>query len=315
MVKNSERKKKILILFSAFLFFLPIFVNAQQIDISVSAEVQGPAPYCGDGTCNSGETCSTCPEDCGTCGGVGGGGVIIIVLPANVIFEGRAYPKAFLTLLRNGQVAATFFAENSGLFKKELTGVPSGTYTFGIWAQDIKGRKSVTLSFTVGILPERTTTISGIFISPTIEIGSTQVEKGEMVDISGQVFPESEVNIFIASDEIVKATKASLKGDWIYKLDSSSLEEREHKARAKAVYGDGEQSPFSQTLTFLVMKKGALVCRGADLNFDKKVNLIDFSILLYYWHQRKPANICADINQDGIVDLVDFSIVMYYWTK
>ncbi|MFH1451539.1 MAG: dockerin type I repeat-containing protein, partial [bacterium] len=245
----------------------------------------------------------------------GGGGGVTIVLPANVVFEGRAYPKAFLTLLRNGQVAATFFAEDSGLFEKELTGVPSGTYAFGIWAQDSKGRKSVTVSFTVGILPERTTTISGIFISPTIEVGPTQVEKGEIVDIAGQVFPESEVNVFIASDEMVKTTKASLTGDWIYKLDTGSLEETEHKTRARAVYGDGEQSPFSQTLSFLVVKRGALVCQGADLNFDKKVNLIDFSILLYYWHQKKSANICADINQDGIVDLVDFSIMMYYWTK
>ncbi|HOW37143.1 MAG TPA: hypothetical protein PLK34_02755, partial [Candidatus Pacearchaeota archaeon] len=40
--------------------------------------------YCGDGTCNNGETCSTCSNDCGTCpssgenennaGGGGGGG-------------------------------------------------------------------------------------------------------------------------------------------------------------------------------------------------------------------------------------------------
>ena len=296
MIRRFEEKKRILILLLAVLFFLPAFVKAQQVDISISAEVSGP---------------SVSPPP----GGGGGGGAVTIVLPADVIFEGRVYPKAFLTLLRNGQVATTFFTENSGLFKKELTGVPSGTYTFGIWAEDTKGRKSVTLSFTVGLLPERTTTISGIFISPTIEVGPTQVEKGEIVDISGQVFPESEVNIFIASDEIVKTTKASLKGDWIYKLDSSSLEEREHQARAKAVYSDGEQSSFSQSLSFLVVKRGALVCQGADLNFDKKVNLIDFSILLYYWHQKKPANICTDINQDDMVDLVDFSIMMYYWTR
>ncbi|MCG2698565.1 VWA domain-containing protein [Candidatus Parcubacteria bacterium] len=31
-------------------------------------------PYCGDGTCGGGETCSTCSTDCGSCGGGGGGG-------------------------------------------------------------------------------------------------------------------------------------------------------------------------------------------------------------------------------------------------
>ena len=30
-----------------------------------------PEPYCGDGTCSAGETCSTCPDDCGQCQGTG----------------------------------------------------------------------------------------------------------------------------------------------------------------------------------------------------------------------------------------------------
>jgi hypothetical protein len=33
-----------------------------------------PPAYCGDGSCNSGETCSSCSQDCGSCNGGGGGG-------------------------------------------------------------------------------------------------------------------------------------------------------------------------------------------------------------------------------------------------
>jgi len=241
-------------------------------------------------------------------------GPIVIISPANVIFEGRAYPKALLTLLKDGKVAATFLAESSGLFKKELTGVPEGTYTFGIWAEDSEGRRSVTLSFTVGILGGRTTTISGIFLSPTIALIPTQVERGDAVDIFGQVFPESKVNIFISSSETVKTVTATKAGKWALKLDTGSFEEREHKAKSKAFFGEGEQSQFSQTLSFLVLKPGTLVCKGADLNFDSRVNIVDFSILLYFWGQTKPANRCADINFDGRVDITDFSIMMYYWT-
>jgi hypothetical protein len=58
------------------------------------------------------------------------------------------------------------------------------------------------------------------------------------------------------------------------------------------------------------------VCKKPDLNCDKKVNLIDFSILAY-WYKRpltKEAKQKVDLNGDGKVDLVDFSIMAYYWT-
>ena len=232
-------------------------------------------------------------------------------LPATVIFEGRAYPKAFLTLLKDDRVAATFFAENSGLFKKELTGISGGTYTFGIFAEDTEGRKSVTLSFTIGILGGTTTTISRIFVPPTISLFPVEVERGDEINISGQVFPKSRVDIFISPGEIMKEIIATEEGKWVYKLDTTPLTEGEYRIRAKAFFGEGEQSQFSQALSFSLLPSK---CRGADLNFDGKVNIVDFSILLYFWGQKKPANRCADINFDGIVNIVDFSIMMYWWT-
>jgi len=216
-----------------------------------------------------------------------------------------------LTLLKDEKVAATFFAENSGLFKKELTGVSGGRYTFGIFAEDTEGRTSITLNFKIDILGGATTTISGIFIPPTISRTPNQVERGQKIDIAGQVFPKSKVNIFIWPEEIVKETSADSQGKWLFGLNTATLKEGEYQVRAKAFFGEGEQSPFSQTVSFFVLPSK---CRGADLNFDGKVNIVDFSILMYFWHSTSPENICADINRDGIVDLVDFSIMMYQWT-
>lgn len=250
------------------------------------------------------------PQPPGGGGGGGGGGGT-----ANAIFQGRAYPSAFITLLKNGSVAATFFAGTSGMFSKELTGLSGGTYDFGIFAEDTEKRKSVTVGFSVGLIGGLTTTISGIFISPTISLTPTQVERGENVDIYGQAFPESKIQIFISSSETVKEAPATKSGKWSYQFNTTPLEEAEHKAKSMALFGAGEQSPFSQTLSFLVLKKGTRVCKGADLNFDGKINIVDFSILLYFWNQANPSNRCADINFDGRVNIIDFSIMMYWWSK
>jgi hypothetical protein len=279
----------ILLLIISILSPLFVFAQQQEVEISVGTTVIEPTP-------------PPPPPPPG------------VSRPTRLILEGRAYPLAYLTILKNGDVTATFFAEESGLFERELSGISGGIYNFSIWAEDTNGRKSVTLSFTVSVISGMTTKISGIFISPTIELIPTQVEKGDGVNIFGQTFPESEVNIFVSSEEIVKETLANNEGEWTFELDTGPLEIAEHYAKAQALYGDGEQSSFSQTLPFLVLKPGALVCQGADLNFDGKVNIVDFSILLYFWRETKPSNPCADINFDGIVNIVDFSIMMYFWT-
>jgi len=112
---------------------------------------------------------------------------------------------------------------------------------------------------------------------------------------------------------LTKETIASNQGKWSFDLDTDSLQEGEYKVKNKSFFGEGEQSVFSQELSFKITKKSA-ICKGADLNIDGKVDLVDFSILLYFWEQEKPANRCADINSDGIINIIDFSIMMYQWT-
>jgi hypothetical protein len=51
-----------------------------------------------------------------------------------------------------------------------------------------------------------------------------------------------------------------------------------------------------------------------DLNCDSRVNLIDLSILLYYYNQRGPAIARYDFAGDGVVDFRDVSVLMFYWT-
>jgi len=54
---SPSRIKLLLLILAAVLF----------VGTSAAAMPPPDGPYCGDGICNSGETCSTCPDDCGTC--------------------------------------------------------------------------------------------------------------------------------------------------------------------------------------------------------------------------------------------------------
>ena len=238
----------------------------------------------------------------------GGAGAPSPVAYATAVFKGKAYPEAFVTILKDGMVAATFEVPSTGYFSKSLTGLPAKIYTFGIWAEDIKGRKSLTLNYSISLIGGMTTTME-IFLPPTFELDNVEAEQGKDLGMAGQTFPLSNLNIF--ANGLAKKTSADEKGDWSYKLDTTILALGTHTAKVQSQTDEGEQSPFSQTLSFSVSPPK---CPGADLNQDGKVNIIDFSILLYFWGQTKPANICADINRDGIVNLVDFSIMMYQWT-
>ena len=293
-------------------FSLTVFAATTNLTVTVTS---GPA-VCGDGSCNGDESCSTCSSDCGTCpstgGGGGGGGGGGYTPPAtSVILQGKAYSNASLTVLKDGQVIVMTKADSSADFKITLTTLTAGIYTFGIWAEDEEGRKSITFSFTVTVTSGTTTTISGIFIPPTINLSKESVKRGEILDIYGQTAPESEIDIRIYSGEVIKESKADQDGNWDYSLDTAILSEGSHTTKAKSSLA-GLMSTFSQIVSFNIGQAIARLIKKADTNRDDRVDLTDFSILLFNWGQ--PTNLATDYNSDGRVNIVDFSIMLYWWT-
>jgi len=243
----------------------------------------------------------------------GGGGWAPPPIETKVIIKGKAYPLSSVTILQDGKIATTIQADSQANFKMEITNITPGVWTFGVWSEDKRGVKSLTFSFTTNIISGITTTISGIFLPPTIEIDKTFVQKGEILNILGQTAPQSEISIIVNSpEEIIKKTKAETDGTWFYGFDTTPLEEGSHGTRANATSLEGLSSTFSQTLTFSVGRELIeKLCPKGDFNKDGKVNLVDFSILLYWWGRY---NACADQNRDGIVGLADFSIMLHWWT-
>ena len=51
----------------------------------------------------------------------------------------------------------------------------------------------------------------------------------------------------------------------------------------------------------------------ADFNGDNRINIIDLSILLFYFDKPVSKDSRYDLNKDEKINLVDVSILFYYW--
>ncbi|MFH0853702.1 MAG: dockerin type I repeat-containing protein [bacterium] len=237
-----------------------------------------------------------------------------------VRFQGLAYPGTELTFQENGTFLATVPTDPAARFDVAIT-IDPGTYTFSIFGDDVDGREGPVFQISLTLTSGVTATITGIFLGPTIEADKDSMEIGETITIFGITVPDSTVNLFVSSEEETTHTvEADSDGLWSKSLVAGEelLNPGNHEARSKATSPGDSVSEFSKTVAFTITEEEEPdPCEFSslgDLNCDGYVNLVDFSILMFYWQTTNPANPRADINQDGIVDIIDFSIMMFYWT-
>jgi len=254
-------------------------------------------------------------------GSGGGGGSSGIVIPTTVNFSGVAYPLSKVYILKDGNIVATTIADPRANFNISLNGLKTNSYTFSVYGEDSKSRKSSSFSFPIFITEGTTVNIGNIFISPTIDIDKIQVKKGDNLVIFGQSAPKSEITISVnSSPEYFFKVKSGDSGIYLYNLDTSILDLGDHKTKSKATLNN-QLSSYTQPLSFLVgnsnkenkIELSSCSILRADLNCDTRVNLIDFSILAYWYKKTNPPE-RVDFNKDGQITLSDFSILAYYWT-
>lgn len=294
-----------------------------------------PGPQCYDGQDNDSDGKTDYPNDPGCAsqsddnetddsgGGGGGGGYYAApAITTTVIFSGKAYPKSTVTLLKDAQIIAATVAGPDAIFETSLTGISSGNYIFSLYGEDDSGNRSSLMTFPLSVTYGSTTNVSGIFIAPTIDIDMSEVKRGDNIAIFGQGVPHGEITIAVHSGEehFVK-TQADESGAYLYNFDTSPLEFGDHSIRSKAALGN-ELTPFSKSVSFVVgmssIPKGEREVLKGDVNEDGRVNLVDFSIMAYWYKESLSVEFVqkeADyLSGDGIVDLVDFSIAAFYWT-
>ncbi len=291
---------------------LPSTVNTTARTVTASASSFSPFALFGSAAVVSP------PSPPGGGGGGGGGGVPAPVSSgASVSFSGRAYPASGVTILKDGQVAVTTIAGPDARFSSSLSDLTAGSYIFSVYADDKNGNRSGLFTFPVSLTAGATATVSGIFLAPTIDLDKTQVKQGELVTVVGYTAPGSEVTIQVDSavPQLFK-TSADSDGSYAYDVATSSLELGDHTAKSKAAQG-GQITAFGKLVSFTVgdktVTKSPAVPLTGDVTGDGRVNLIDFSILAY-WYKRASPPARVDLNGDGQVNLIDFSIMAFYWT-
>ncbi len=296
-------------------------------------ENDAPIPQCSDGIDNDSDGLIDYPNDTGCddanddneyvyspppSGGSGGSGGSSPDKTA-VRFRGLTFPEAELSLLKSGQVIETDTANSLGEFDLRLSDLAEGQYNFVIFGIDSEELRSETSAFNVSIEEDVTTSVTGIYMPPTIRLDKIQVKNGNILTVDGYAMPYAEVYLYVDGDiDTVGVATSSAAGKWLYELNTGSIGYGDHTIRAQAVKGSFE-SMLSNSLSFKIGLSDIFQtvtdsCGSvADVNYDCRVNLIDFSIVAF-WYKKDGAPSNVDINNDGVVDIKDFSIMAYHWT-
>jgi hypothetical protein len=278
----------------------------------------------GEDVASSGEVASKPVASSGGGGGGGGGGSAEPVSKSKITLKGLAYPFAKIVIMKDASAGIDVTADANGNFEATFP-VGVGIYSFGIYGLDKDGFKSPTFGFTVNSMANQTVTTSDIVVAPTISSDKSVVKVGNTIKFFGYSYPISSVNIMINSEkEILDRTVADKFGRWMYSVKTDDLEAGNHTSQSQTLASANLASTYSQPLAFKVGEKDVLndisnlkssLCSArGDINADGKVNITDFSVLMYFWNKLNPSNICADVNGDSKVDLKDFSIMLYWWT-
>lgn len=235
-----------------------------------------------------------------------------------VSISGYAYPNSTVSILVDGTFFDTVRSNSTGSYSATLEDIARGVYTFGVYAAGPDGTKSSTFSTSFTVSGARTSALSNVNIAPSISVEPDPVDPGETLTVSGYSLPSATVSIQNGKmrSSIVKdiSVTSNASGFWTTAIDTASFSSGTYQIRAKSVQAEGISTNYSDH-TFYGVGQAADVPVNADLNSDGKVNLIDFSILLFWWNSNGgDSDPSADMNSDGNVSLTDFSILLYNWT-
>jgi len=263
-------------------------------------------------------------------GGGGGGGSVptsiptpLLPTPAIVELKGIAYSYTVINILRDAQLIGEAKADSNGLFSFTDSGLAGGDYNYAILAIDSESRKSMLAYFMLSVAPRSVSSVTGIIVPPTVSANKNQLQPGEILEVSGQAAPDAVVTIKILPSGIVRQMLVQNDGRYFARIETAGLPAGLYKILVNEKLKEGGESVFSDIEKFGIgmpyeKRKFEIPGIGSDYqpdyNRDGRVNIIDVSIMLYWFKKSVPAGFFLDLNGDGKVDIADFSVLAYYWT-
>jgi hypothetical protein len=250
-------------------------------------------------------------------GGGSSGGSGSQAQQATVILTGNSFPGSKLTLLKDGLITTTLVANNDGTFQITINNLNFGNYQLSLIAEDSTGISSSPHVINVSAFSTTPYIYGNIVLPPTIAISNLSIQMGSSFKVYGFAAPGSTVNLEIPGIANLGSSIANASG--YYEITTvANRAPNTYFLRTKANFngfdslyskpvqityfaGQGQPTPPSQYSTCV------------DYNKDGKVNLIDFSILLFWFNKPSPPN-SIDCNGDAAINIKDFSILMYFWT-
>jgi hypothetical protein len=210
-------------------------------------------------------------------------------------------------------------ASNNGSYSITIDEIARGVYTFGVYAVDSARVRSSTFSTSFTVAGARTSALSNINLAPTVRVNPDPVDPGVNLTVSGFAIPNSTITIENEKDRSAPSRQsftatADGSGAWSTTIPTNNFTVGTYKVRAKSEQAGGIATNFSNYTVYGVGQAAARPL-NADLNRDGRVNLTDFSILLFWWGTAGgDSDPAADINGDARVNLTDFSILLFNWT-
>jgi hypothetical protein len=255
------------------------------------------------------------PSGSGGPGGPGGP----FLFGGDVTIEGQGAPGSTLVILKDGAIEKELPISVLGTFSERFSGLPRGTYAWSLYHRDASGSRSTTYTSTIYLVSQTNNMITPVYLSPTIR-ASSSVAIGAPLAVSGSAIALTPVQVLmnkqgnvVTGRIITGSTTSNGNGTWTVTLPTTGLDRGTYEVKAVSVLAGGKDRSLISPIVYVGVGESAQPNLGnrSDLNRDTKVNLVDFSILLFNWRGTDPV---SDINQDGVVNLTDFSIMLSNWT-